>query len=73
MDSGSSRPGPASAPGSRELGVSCLFQSRLGDSGVLRLFMVRRAVPTDWELRAVERAGRAREEGQRADRRGVGG
>lgn len=49
-ESGSSRPGPTSAPGSRELGVSCLFQSGFGDSGVLRLFMVRRAVPIDWGL-----------------------
>lgn len=30
-------------------------------------------MPTDWELRAAERAGRAREEGERAARRGVGG
>eukprot|EP00069_Balaena_mysticetus_P019989 bmy_12649T0 len=31
--------GLASAPGSRELGVSCLSQSGFGDSSVLRLFM----------------------------------
>ncbi|KAM5238853.1 BTB/POZ domain-containing adapter for CUL3-mediated RhoA degradation protein 3 [Ctenodactylus gundi] len=38
-NSGSFRLGPASAPGSCKLGVSCFSQSGFGDSGVLRLFM----------------------------------